>query len=318
MGTIVIIGCGNIGYRHLQAATGTAGVDRVVVVEARPQRRAEIGSQVFEGPCELVTAGAIEDARDAIAEAAMVIVAVTADRQPSVAARLADLGPRVVLLEKPVAQSIGHLDAVTAAFQERCPPGGVYVNCARATFPGWRLARDLILDAGVRVEMTVTGTGWGYGCNAVHFLEAFRFVTAGAGLSCVESALVPQAGASKRGSRYEEYVGTATFRTPQGDRLVLECAEGDPSMVSIEVRAVRGDAPILTIDEPADTVVDHARSRAHPLGALPVSRSTSAIIERAARGVATGLPTLREAVTAHMALFESLRQSTGAHVFAIT
>jgi len=318
MSTIVIVGCGNIGYRHLQAAVATRGVDRVVVVEPRSERQSEILATIQADVASVSIVSALEDAAIAIAEARLVVVAVTADAQPGIAARLAELGPAAVLLEKPVAQSSGLLAAVSGAFEDRYPRGGVYVNCARSLFTGWRYVREVIGDMEPAIEMRVAGDGWGYGCNAIHFIEVFRFVTGAGALRCIEADLEPAPGGSKRGERFAEYVGSASFGTASGDRLAIECGAGSPAMAAIEIQAVGSGARLISIDEAAGVVVDHRTSERLPLGAVPVSGSTGVVIERLLRGSAPGLPTLRETAESHGALFASLARATGKRIFAIT
>lgn len=321
MSTVVIVGCGNIGYRHLQAAASVEeGVKRIVVVEPRAERREAIASEPLRPATgtELGFFEALEPVTREVEGAALVVLAVTADRQPAIAARVAELRPKAVLLEKPIAQSRMQLDAVCAAFSQHPPPSGVYVDCARPLFAGWAHVRGIVRRSDRAVELRAEGSGWGFGCNAVHFLEVFRFVTGARSLACTDARLAPVDGGSKRGPAYEEYAGSATFTAPSGDRLVVECTEGAPSAVTLSLRDRDSGELLIVIDEGSGTVRSVESGEERALGALPVSRSTAVVIERLLLGHEVGLPSLTEAAGSHEALFQALARATGVAVFPIT
>ena len=140
MSHVLVIGCGNIGARHLQAVCGVVGVETVTVVDRDPSRLDELegSGKVPATRAELHLHRDLESVLKEGIEIDLAISAVTADQLPGLLPAVCELNPAQILLEKPVAQSRASFDAVCALLADR----RAYVNCIRSSFPGYRSIRD--------------------------------------------------------------------------------------------------------------------------------------------------------------------------------
>ncbi len=320
---IAVVGCGNIGYRHLQSVAALPGVQRLGVVEKNESRAREVASAALRPS----TAASLEFFTDIASLAAagswdVVINAVTADEQVKVAQTVLDqIRPSLLLLEKPVAQSVADLDRLVQL--AKGAGARVHVNCVRSAWEGYRSLRETIQNRKSPVRVDIVGTDWGYGCNAVHFVDLFRFLTGARTLSVLSSQISVEPIPNKRGEKYEDFSGTVTYKNERDDVLVLVCAVGlrptaalRASEVTVSVRSQPSDQPIAVCAEPgpifgeAGTVV--------PLGSLFLSQSTGKFLKDLVDSTPPGLPTLDEAAISHRAVFDALRLALGRETFRIT
>ncbi|MAG55186.1 MAG: hypothetical protein CMJ83_02740 [Planctomycetes bacterium] len=322
--TVLIVGCGDIGWRHVQAAAGVPSIGRIVVVEPRQTRRNDILGLAGElSEVEVDVVSGLDDAESAINGNGIgcAIAAVTADRQPEVVEGIAAMAPRAVLVEKPAAQSPEALESIIATYSGAISEKRIYVNCVRNLFEGWRRLRDGLAERPGPFHMLVTGEGWGYGCNSVHLVEAFRFAAGAESIACTAAIIEAAPEFSRRGPEFEEFVGSATFRVPHGDTLTLVCG-GDgfgPGPIRITVRDKESGAPVFVLEENEGTLHDLVHDVEHPIGSLPVSESTGVFLQKLLADASDcGLPRLREAAPSHRAVYDSLAKGTGRSQFMIT
>lgn len=321
MSRVAIIGCGNIGYRHLQALASVDSITELWIVEPNDARRAEC----VDGSLRPKTAATVQgvssiDALPSAEPFALVVSAVTADVQPRLAPRLAKLPAKTLLLEKPIGQSIADLDAISGALGGRT----TYVNCVRGLWSGYQRLRERLRSARVPVRIEVSGNAWGFGCNAVHFIELFAFLTSCKELRSVSAGLEPSPTGNKRGASFEEWVGTASFTNELGDSLQVTSGHADTTVTPsvITVRKLQGGALIACVNEPTDLLVttnDDGSVTGGPLGLLHVSTSTATFHSWLQGGGGGDLvPTLADSRRSHEALFGCLARATGKSTFRIT
>lgn len=322
MATLALIGCGNIGYRHLQAAASVPSIEEIWVVEPNQQRLVECteGSLKPETKARLLGWTSLEGLRNAERPFDVVISAVTADVQQAQARSLVSIPTKALVLEKPVAQSKKALSELADLL---APIPQVFVNCPRALWPGYESLRRRLEEATIPLRVEITGNLWGYACNAVHYLELFRFLTGSGSLKAVSSQLSLSPKGNKRGSAYEEFVGTAGFLDEHGNALQLTCGYADEreTAAAVVIRHAETRAVQLIVDEAAATIW-HAVGgdlMQRSLDLLYVSQSTRVFLERLLTGSPTDLlPTFSAAYSSHEALLDSLQQATGREQFRIT
>ena len=324
MSTIVVIGCGGIGFRHAQAAVAAHGVTRVAIVEPNAKRLEAVMTELAPGSAaSLHPFARIEDARSGLDHADIAIAAITADVQAALMDNILGLGAGTYLFEKPFAQSAATLDSLLGRIERHSRTTAVYVNCSRNMWSPYAGERDLQGSApdGTALHMEVFGPLWGFGCNAVHFLELLRFITGAKTILCETAQLENSPHGNKRGPQFEEFIGTASFRTERGDTLQLTSA-GDPAQPAginvIMRRSTPGSGSF--VDEDLGIVHNLAAGTRRAFTPLFVSASTKPFIEAVLQGRAgeLPLPSVSEAAIAHRALFQALGKATGRHHFNIT
>lgn len=252
---VLLSGCGNIGFRHLQALSAMTIPAVITVVEPNlahhPRIRAQF-EEAADGPhrFELLTELPGEPARFDL----VVVATVAAVRRAVVEEILARHEAAVMLLEKVLFQTVADLDAIGALLAAR--DVATFVNCGRRTFPGYQRLRET-LGGGV-VDIEVTGDNFGLASNAVHFLDLAEFLN-GATIAGVDAGqLEPGSRPGQRPGNVDLF-GCLRATLSNGAKLAVTSADEQPIRISVVVRAA--DA-VHTIDEIGRTIVDGSGTRA--------------------------------------------------------
>jgi predicted dehydrogenase len=314
---IVIFGAGNIGFRHFQAACATPAVSEILIVEPSMERLEKaLTSKDAEG--KKVRGANSTEILSKETGIDCLISAVTTDVQTGLSPFYFELEPRVILLEKPVSQSKAGLEKLI-----HFSKGGsaVYVNCGRNVGKGIQEVRQAV--SGKRIHLEVFGNNWGLGCNMVHFVELFRYLTGAKDISAVTAEISTSPYPNKRGEKYEEFLGTAAFLSGSGDSLSITCGASDPrvSGISLLLRDRETDRPLYLIEEKARTLTDLVTSSTRPLGDLFVSESTRVFLEAVLNindRSENAFPTMEEAAISHRAYFDALFLGLKRNEFKVT
>jgi predicted dehydrogenase len=324
MSVVAIVGCGGIGIRHAQAAIAARGVTQAVIVEPNADRLEAVRHELVpRAGVTLEAFASLDKAWSSLGRADIVIAAVTADVQAAMIERLLQFNAGAYLFEKPFAQSATALEAFLACIRRDAASAKTFINCSRNMWApyvalGERQCRG---GVGARLHIEVFGPLWGLGCNAVHFLELLRYITAADGIACEAAQLAPSPYGNKRGRHFEEFVGTASFRTAHGDTLQLTSSADPAQPAGINVMARWSEEGLgCLIEEDRGIVYDLDTGTRNSFAPLFVRATTQAFIEAVVenRVGAVSLPSVQDAAIAHRALFQALERATGRHCFDIT
>jgi hypothetical protein len=128
---------------------------------------------------------------------------------------------------------------------------------------------------------------------------------------------------NKRGDRFEEFVGTAAFRTDRGDTIQLT-SSADPSQppgISVLCKMTQDLPFAFLIEENHGVVCDLVGAERKTFKPAFVRTTTKTFIEAALEkndGGGQPLPAVGQAAISHSALFQALSLATGRDVFSIT
>lgn len=242
MKTIWLIGCGNIGFRHLQALLAMDEPARILVIEPAKALHDRISGEVTAAGAGHQVTLATE-----LPQAGPVDLAVVATAAPPRAAIVRALAmrarPPAVILEKVLAQTDAELQSM--ADDLAAAGSTAHVNCPRRYFPGYQaLRRDLAQAGPLSVE--VTGSQFGLGSNAVHFLDLIEFLNASPLVTLDTARLTPGGKPSKR-QGFQEIYGTLTAALDNGATLRVTCA--DAPQVQLDLAVVTADGRRYAISE---------------------------------------------------------------------
>lgn len=219
--SLLLVGAGQIGSRHLQSLARLDPPAHVVVVEPSAQARVVAQQRWSEaGGSNSVTfvpeipEGAFEFA----------LVATTAKvRREAIERLLARAAVRFLLLEKVLFQKLEDYDSVGALLKQRRVPA--WVNCAQRYWPMFRKAKQAYA-AGGPIELQVDGANWGLGCNAIHNLDLLPFLTGETAMR-LSARLDPGTVSAKRPG-FIEFTGTLVAEDRFGNRVTQTSRrEGD-------------------------------------------------------------------------------------------
>lgn len=314
MKSALIVGCGNIGYRHLQALAGLPDISRIHIVETRETQLSEIlhGTLRPTTNAELLGYSSVQSWLLENSKVNFAVSAVVAPLQLTVLNALKEASaPEWLILEKPIAQSEDDLNLFSASFP-------VFVNTPRPLWQGYRKLNARIKSYNRPVHIKIRGGLWGFGCNAVHFLDLFRMLTNATHFFFSEAKLSPSPVANKRGAEYEEFIGSANWSDNSKNTCSLL---SDPSLSigpDVEIFIYSGNGTLLATSHEASGQITW-ENESWPLESLYVSQSTGKFVEEKTKNVTTStLPTLEESILSHRALFQALDHSFGKRRFNIT
>lgn len=212
---ILLVGAGNIGSRHLQALA-LLNRDADITVVDQNEESLKVAKERFESVYQSdykIQVSYIRDLQDAYIDADIAIVATSAGpRKAIVDALLENTTIKYYILEKVVFQSVDDLYEIKQKFEE-C---GVraWVNCPRRNINIYKKLKELLQNESY-VNYLVEGGEWGMGCNSIHLLDIYAYMTGATEFSANIERLSNGHIDSKR-SGYYEFTGQLDIDTNKG------------------------------------------------------------------------------------------------------
>lgn len=221
---ILIVGCGLLGSRHLQAVASLPEIQEVEVVDPQPgalelgrQRLSEIGNR--QASTRFRWFSRIEQATRG---GDLCIVATQAQgRCQRVKEAVDALGYRAFLLEKLVGQSVQEVEDLSGFLKQ----GGVsaWVNLKTRAYPFHQRVKKLLVSSDP-ILVTVTGGNHGLANNGIHAADLFVFYDEAGRVENAGSWIDPILHPSKRGNGIFDLSGTLLGATDKGSRFTLTYA----------------------------------------------------------------------------------------------
>ena len=232
--SLVLIGAGAIGSRHLQALAGLNREWRITVVD-RSQDSLAVAKYRYR---EVSKDGAPEpdyyDSLDNLPEQIDIcIVATPADgRLDLVRDVLTRSKCRYLILEKVAFQSVDDFAEAEILFARHGVK--VWVNCPRRQ---WSVFKELKLglQGSERIECHFSRSHFALACNAVHLIDAFQFMTGFADVEIDASGLSAAVMDEKRAG-YLEFTGILKATNRRGDVFTMSgyaCSDTVPPIMTV-------------------------------------------------------------------------------------
>ncbi|MEZ8943708.1 Gfo/Idh/MocA family oxidoreductase [Vibrio sp. 10N.247.311.12] len=232
---LLIIGAGQLGSRHLQALAQLDDKFSIYVLDpseqsldVAKQRYQEVAQEASPGVTYVTDMESIAGLSVEVA-----IVATNAAVRLGIVKQLVEkLTVKYLVLEKVLFQSIAQLIEAEKLLAD----AGVktWVNCPRRQFPAYQALAQQYQGA-KSVALEVTGSNWGLGCNAIHFIDLWNYL---AGFSNYDLDFQADVSVidSKR-SGYKELVGGLSARADQ-HKLCLRCDQTESGQVMVDISVV--------------------------------------------------------------------------------
>jgi len=299
--SVLIVGCGNIGSRHMQSLVNLPGLLAIHGVEpsgaARRQAEARLAEANPAG--DLPELHWYSDLTEEIPVCDLVIEATTAAGRADRIIGLVEMGQRLFLVEKIVCQSAGEYDQITSVMSEHQAQG--WVNTARRYFESYSPVHDFF-DNHTPLRFSVVSGNDGLGCNAIHYLDLLLWLTGETDISIDGANLSPELLENRRGSNLVEFGGTLSAQTPNGSFATISFMPfSSPATVSIA-----GENGHLLINETDETITRLDPPGEHAPTAYfneLISQTTGRIVLDILENGKSRLPTLSEAGAVHKELF---------------
>ncbi len=207
-GRILLVGCGQLGSRHLQGVSRLADVAEVVVIDTDPAALSLGRARIAEVPDrnESIRYEWLEGLSGVSGEVDLCVVATLSMGRPELIERVAHAtGCRIYLTEKVVAQSVAEYERLLGfAASEGL---SVWVNCKTRAYGIHGYFKSKI-EAGSPIAFSHHGGNHGLGNNGVHSADLFAFYTGCSSIDVRASQVDPILHPSKRGADYFDLSGT--------------------------------------------------------------------------------------------------------------
>ena len=221
MPTIVIIGAGGIGSRHLQSLSNIKIPLRIFVVD--PNVKAlKIAKKLLDGntPSENNSKNAkyISDIKSIPNSIDIAIISTNADERKIVFTDLVQqVKVKYLIFEKVAFQSVEEFQEVITILDDLEIKS--WVNCTRRMFPFYKKLRG-IFSTEKNIEIHYSGSNWGLGCNSIHLLDLLAYLTGQYHLAIDSSGLDKKMYPGKRKNMIE-FGGKLKIKTPRNDLLTI-------------------------------------------------------------------------------------------------
>nr|WP_314839270.1 Gfo/Idh/MocA family oxidoreductase [uncultured Flavobacterium sp.] len=211
---VLVIGFGNMGCRHAQSLLNRKKEDNIYVLEPNKEIIEINKSKIGDKENRIVFIDRIDDLPFQIDFA---IVATSAYPRFEIVKRLLDIGIKKFLLEKVVFQSENQFDIVIKMLNDF--DAVAYCNFVNRYFPNYQTIKKEMLKS-MPFKMIVSGADFGLGCNALHYVDLFEFLSNE--FSYVKSSnLFLLNSKNRRGDMYKEVSGQLSWGTLNGNNLLI-------------------------------------------------------------------------------------------------
>jgi predicted dehydrogenase len=218
MWDIAIVGAGGIGSRHAQGLARLDTACRVHIVDPSSESRSmtrDRWADIAGGTEALIESESVEELAGMSLDLA--IVATTArHRLNATETLLGSCHVDSLLLEKVLFQRDGAYDTMRDLLCENDTTA--WVNCPRRLYDIYQAIASEIEDG--PVDLDVTGTGWGLGCNGIHFVDLFTWFTGASEITWNRSGLNGEIAESDR-EGFVEFHGRLAGHDQVGNTISL-------------------------------------------------------------------------------------------------
>ena len=258
MKSIAIIGAGQLGSRHLQGLCELNDDAQIFVVD--PQLEAlnickERWDEVKAEAQKNIEVSFINSLDELPAVIDLVIVATTSKIRRTVVENLLSKKNVVAfILEKVLFQSLEDYKAVNELLTQKkikC-----WVNCPRRVQDGYEYLK-LIIEGEKNITMNVVGNNWGLGCNGIHLVDLFSFLTGDSSLQ-LNTDLLNKKILEARRSGYIEFSGTLTGTSSKQNNFSITSYESGISNLNIQIST---PTKRISIEESGNLIITIAEEK---------------------------------------------------------
>ncbi len=306
-GIVLLVGCGEIGSRHLQAVASLPDVRQVEIVDQRPEAL-ELGRKRISelpSPNTSITFRWLSSLAEASHGGDLCIVATQADVRCRVVREVAEtLGYSKFLLEKLVSQSTADYRSLIRFCEKK--QIAAWVNCKGRAHPSHIHVKQHLVP-GEPIVFSASGGNHGLVTNGVHVADLFAFYDGAEHIECVWSEIDPVLHQTKRGAY--DLSGTLCGRSVRGSTFMLSLAADhvQPALFSIVSPHYR-----VALDDVNKWIYESCEDSAWKWRPVPfeadlnISSMTRAFAADILSSGRCRLPTLTECFAAHEFILEEV------------
>ena len=222
MNKIAVIGIGNLGLRHMESLVKSLSKFELFAVEPDEFNRNK-AIKYFKEVAQKQTVQQVsflQKVKELPAEMDVVIIATGANgRLKVISELLTSKKVSAIILEKVLFQKISDYKECSELLEQSNTIA--FVNCPMRSYVAFQQIKSFFGDD-IPSTMSVSGADWSMGCNAVHYLDLFAFLT-GKHATKIKLDLDNKVKESKR-QGYIEFTGTMKGFSSNG-QITLQSIE---------------------------------------------------------------------------------------------
>lgn len=297
----LIVGFGGMGCRHAQSLLSSGRCEQIAVVEPSDEKFNEGLAKIKAVPTDVKRFSSLAEYSEG---ADIVIVATSSGPRFDIMTQLLRKGYKRFLLEKILFQSVYQFNEIITLLEKY--QAKAYCNFVNRYFANYKRLREVIHTRQERVDMTVIGGDLGLGCNAIHYMDLFEYLT-GAHIADVNSKISASPRENKRGSSYKEFSGLITARNDREDALTIYFDDSHSGGVTLRIDIGR-ERHILSEGKKKELHCDRGNIVEDDFILTPSSLLTAGIVEDILAGRSI-LTTVEQTKNAHAFLFKEMNRT---------
>ena len=263
MKKICLVGCGDIGSRHLQALVKMSIPTHVKIIDPNANS-CELAKQrlsKIQFDKELHKISWANDIQNLKEKPDLTIIATSSVGRADLVCKLLEMGHSRFLIEKVVCQSDEEYKKLLNKFNQFGAKG--WVNTNRRYFKTYKKLKEFFSDSEVIHISVTTSNVSALATNAIHYIDLFSFFTNDYDIKLNGEYLMNQLYPNKRGSQFVEFAGTILGSIKDGSTFSMTAlpAVKLPGIINIigndkHIMINEADEKIVNLVNPADNTIN--------------------------------------------------------------
>lgn len=232
MKTNLIIGAGQLGSRHLQGLLRLTTTQTIYVFDHSPLSLevAETRAKEIPNHHNIIYTKNWQEIPSSLD---LVIVATGANVREAVLIQLLNsCRVRYLVLEKILFQDLNSYTRISELLKNTDTK--TWVNHPRRLYSVYEQIKIKLKSDVTDIVFCVTGSNWGLGCNALHFIDLFCYLANSKVLSLNGDLIDERLQESKR-IGFVEFTGSITGRLENGSTFIITSFIGDPGPLTVTI-----------------------------------------------------------------------------------
>ena len=292
---VLVVGFGIMGCRHVQAFLDDKNKYEVHVLEPSESNIKENLTKINAEYDDCIWYNNI----DKIPLLDIAIIATSSKPRFEIIKKLLEIGYRKFLLEKIVFQSEQQFNIVLQLIKD--VNAVVYCNFVNRYFVAYNKIKKELSNSENKTHITIHGGEFGLGCNAIHHIDIFQYLTDNNNLILNKVKIGISKAKNRRGDIYKEFSGFMGFKNNKSDsiRIISEIDYGGG--ITINIR--NGDTNYFLNEQTKMFYYENKKQfNSEKFSVIPTSKLSNIIIDDIFKNNCR-LTKLDETYVAHIELF---------------
>ncbi len=302
---ILLVGCGNIGSRHLQALTKLPWSSDIDIVDPNKNAQNLAKKRLEETDYNKNNYNfSWHESIKGLHKSDLVIVATNSPGRVNIINQLLEQDHSRFLIEKMVCQSNEEYDLLLTKTKSFNAKG--WVNTARRYFLSYQKIKP-IFENSEPINLAISGGNEGLGSNAIHFIDLLSWVLKNYKIKLSGDYHFNKIYSIRRGTSLKEFAGTIIGSTQNGSSISITFLPFDNLPIII---GISGESNHIIIDETNERIFN-LKNQNEISSQFKVEYSSS-LTSKIAQDILNNdeclLPTLEDSSFAHKELFRIFNQ----------